>query len=311
MWSSARSDFDDIFWFFEEHRILARVLALALCVFALLVCIQIGLHHEAGGSDRAEIAQLRSEDGVNAMFPLLAATELDTDTTMTGTTEIDLDSYSDECVIEREGNYHLTGRLDGSVVVRAQEQNVHLFLDNVTISAKSGSALLVEDAAKVVITLLPDTSSRITDSGDYRRMPDEEACVESDCDLTINGTGTLDVSGLYEDAIRCRDVLKILGGDIRVHCKRTAFRGNDGILVTNGSFFIASEKYGLKTTNSGPDGRGNIVVSGGEMNIIAGRYAFVCENGDVYIYDCTVRDSSVVGTFSGSGLKYVDGDSVR
>ena len=128
-----------------------------------------------------------------------------------------------------------------------------------------------------------------------------EACIYSECDMTFNGSGALTANGYYKDAIRSRDVMKLLGGDYSIKCKRTAIHGTDGIVVTDGNFTISSEKFGLKTTKKSPEGRGNIIISGGEFSIIAGRYAFVAEKANLYIYDCAVYQRSVMSAYDVAG----------
>ena len=93
----------------------------------------------------------------------------------------------------------------------------------------------------------------------------------------------------------------VVDGEITIKCKRSGIHGTDGILVAGGRLSISSEKYGLRTVKSGADGRGNLVVSGGEHRIIAGRHAFLVSRGDLYVYNCEVSDNSIVSTASVGG----------
>ena len=152
---------------------------------------------------------------------------------------------------------------------------------------------------------MPNTENVISDSASYPADGEIEACIYSECDLTINGTGILLVNGYYKDAIRSKDIVKILDGIYTIKCKRTGIRGNDGVLISGGNLKISSEKYGIKTTNSGPEGRGNLIVSGGELTVIAGQYAFVVTQADLLIYNCTVFDRSVVDTYNVGGTSNI------
>ena len=268
-----------------------------LLVFALFICWKIGTAYET----EKVPAIPASDEELRESFPYLAIIDMDQVTEMTDPVDIDLSGFSDGYEITGEGEYHLTGELRGTLIINAPEENVHLFLDNVSITSKSGPALYCKDANRLVITLLPGTENYISDSGDYRAEDTVEACIYSECNMTFNGPGELTVNGYYKDAVRSRDAIKILGGDYAIKCKRTAIHGTDGIVVTDGSFAISSEKYGFKSTKKSPEGRGNIIISGGELSIIAGRYAFVAEKANLYIYDCTVYQRSVMSVYDVGG----------
>ena len=308
--SRFRSRIDEIRWrigeweaFFSFHVLLGKGLLLLFLSLCLLICWQIGLRHEYVLNlvpGIPETAEEWEED-----FSFLAVTPLDTVTDMAGARTIDLTACTDEVLITEGGDYLLSGTLEGTVIVTASEQDVRLILDGAEIVSPEGPAIVVAEAAKAVLTLASGSRNTISDSGHYPVDGEYEACISSNCDLTINGSGSLDVYGLYKDAVRSKDILKILDGAIQVHCKRTAFRGNDGIYVTGGELRIFSEKDGLKTTKSGLNGRGNLMIAGGDHTIIAGRYAFVAVKARLYLYDCTVHERSVVGTYNVGGKKFI------
>ena len=270
-----------------------------ILILVLFLCWKAGTAYEAAVGKAPELPATEQELQKN--FSYLALKPLDQETEMTAPVKVDLSQQSNGYEITAAGEFHLTGELRGTLVVNAPEQNVHLFLDNVSITSKSGSALYCQNANTLVITLMPGTENIISDSGHYRADEEVEACIYSECDMTINGTGGLTVNGYCKDAIRSKDVLKILDGVYTIKCKRTAIRGNDGIVVNGGNFMISSEKYGFKTVNSGTKGRGNIMISGGELSIIAGRNAFVATKANLYVYNCTVYQRSVVSVYDIGG----------
>ena len=278
-----------------------------LLAFALFVCWKIGAAYETEKLPDVPV----SDEELRESFPYLALIPMDEGTEMTSPVRLDLSGRSNGYTITEAGEYHLTGELQGSLVIDAPEQNVHLFLDNVTITARSGPAVYCQDANKFVITLMPGTDNIISDSGDYRADTEVEACIYSACDMTINGSGKLTVNGYYKDAIRSKDIVRILDGVYAIKCKRTAIHGTDGIVVKGGDFTISSEKVGLKSTKTGAQGRGNIIISGGEFSIIAGRYSFVTEKANLYIYDCAVYQRSVVSPYDVAGTLRVQEGCVQ
>ena len=295
---------------YSSEPLIKRRYIIIVLILALLICWIVGRTYEAAAAGKQyEIPATEQELKEN--FPYLAVTPLDQETEMAAPVDLNLSRIEDGYEIATEGQFHLTGELRGTLVINAPEQNVHLFLDGVSIISKSGPAIHCQGANKLVITLMPDTENTISDSGDYRADEEIEACIYSECDMTINGTGRLIVNGYYKDAIRSKDIIKILGGNYTIKCKRTGIHGNDGVLVTGGSFLISSEKYGLKTTKSGAEGRGNMIISGGEFTIIAGRYAFVTTRANLLIYNCTVSERSVVNTYDVGGVTRVQEGCVQ
>lgn len=283
----------------ENHKIIARLCALVFLVFALVLCWTAGKNHE-GRKPYAEIPESNEEFETN--FPYLALTELDKQSELSDVETINLSEYNGICEITKGGNFRLTGEINGTVCISAKEQNVHLFLDNATIKSAVGPALYCKEADKLVITLPKNTENIVSDSGKYQADEEIEGCIYSTCDMTLNGNGKLTVNGLYKDAIRSKDLVKILDGEYEIKCKRTGIHGNDGIYICGGDFTILSEKNGLKTTKTGAEGRGDLVIGGGEFTIIAGQYAFVTVQADLCVYDCRISDSCIVDVYKVAGL---------
>lgn len=296
--------------FFRNHRTLSRIVALLVLMLALAICWSVGASHESQKDKYQYVAVPMSDTDLQSQLSYLQITDLDQMVEGTEIKTMNFDNKSGIVEITEGGDYLISGKITGMIHIDAKEQNVHLFLNGLELLSKSGPAIYCENADKLVITLVDGTQNTVSDSGDYREYDDLEACIYSDCDMTFNGTGDLKVNGYYKDAIRSRDIVKILGGTYTIKCKRTAIHGNDGILVKDGEFMISSEKNGLKTTKRGTDGRGSLIVAGGEMNIIAGRYAFVTTKGNLYLYDCTVHSRSIVDTYSVGGAKKVQGGCV-
>lgn len=303
--------FEGVKTFFREHVKLGKAVVLVLLFLGLALCWNLGKRYEQSESSKKYVSIPKTEADFTDNFGYLAITELDKNTEAENAAAINLSEYQNVVELTAGGDYVLTGSLSGSVHIAAKEQNVHLFLDNLEIISKSGPAIYCEEADKLVITLVDGSKNTISDSGDYRQYDELEACIYAECDMTVNGTGSLSVSGFYKDAIRSKDIVKILDGELIIKCKRTAVHGNDGILVNGGMIYISSEKNGLKTTKKGAEGRGVLMISGGELSIIAGRYAFVTTKADMYIYNCTVYNKSILGTYDCGGFHRVQEGCVR
>ena len=295
--------------FFRHHKLIGKLCILFILMFALLICWKTGMNHKAASSQFLDIPV--TEEELQEDFPYLSLTQRDQETELTSSTDIDLSQIPESYEIAMGGQFHLTGELRGTLFINAKDENVHLFLDNVSITSKSGPAIYCQNADKLVITVMPGTENIVTDFGGYREEDEAESCIYSKCDMTLNGTGGLTINGLYKDAIRSKDIVKILDGVYTIKCKRTGIHGNDGVLVAGGNITVSSEKYGLKTTNFGSGGRGNMIISGGSLSIIAGRYAFVTTRADMLIYNCSISENSIIDAYDIGGMLRVQEGCVQ
>ena len=207
--------------------------------------------------------------------------------------------------INEAGEYVLTGQGSGPVVIDAQEQIVHLYLDQLEIRTNCGPAIAVKSAGKVIITLVEGSTNVLQDAAVYTGYEDCDAALYSQSDLTINGDGTLYVYGYYEDAIHSKDIVKFLGGQVYLQAKDDGIKGNDGVLVKSKELSIESEKYGIRTTKSGKQHKGDIDICSGDISIIAGQHSFVTD-ADLYVRNCMLYCKSVVSDMDVAGERYVE-----
>lgn len=210
--------------------------------------------------------------------------------------EILFDGADTEYRIEKGGRYLLSGDLQGTLFIDAEDQHVHLILNNVSITGVSGPAVSVLSAGKVFLTSLEGTVNSLGDSAVYEMGRSETACVYSTTDLTVNGTGELLITGLYEDAVHCRDTLKILCSNLKVQSKRDCLRGNDGVLIRGSNIELEAERNGIRTTNSGNDARGDIEIRDSGLSVIAGNYC-VNSASDFYVYRSDCFFKGIWGTY--------------
>ena len=213
-----------------------------------------------------------AESGKTEVTPVIGLTREDKRTSSDSAKSIDLGSAGDEVLITDGGDYRLSGEMNGSVHVNAEDQLVHLFLDGVTVKSVTAPAIHVESAGKVIITVEQGRQNVLSDGSKY--ISDScDACIYSKCDLTINGGGSLSVSGYYKDAIHTKDFLKITGVTLSARAKDDALHGNDGVLISGAKIVTEAEKNGVRTTKSGKVNKGNIEITDSDISVIAGEHA--------------------------------------
>lgn len=217
--------------------------------------------------------------------PVMDLSAFDTMTDADDAVTIVLNGTSAECgregvtveegriTITDEGSYLLTGDFTGQIVVRAgADDNVHLILSGVSIT-NDMAPIYIENCKNASITLASGTVNSVSDSQNYTFADGEDepdAAVYSDCDLTINGDGTLNVTGNYACGIRTKDDLKIVSGTINVTSVGDAVKGRDSLRISGGTFHIISESDGLKSNNDEDADRGYVLIEGGDFVISAG-----------------------------------------
>lgn len=226
--------------------------------------------------------------------------EADLEVAVNNPKEIVLDKEQQVYIIDSAGDYFLKGECEGQIQIDVQDQVVHLILEDVKMQSKNGPAIYVKSAAKVVITIPEKTSSVIMDSTNYRGYEDARACIYGEDDITINGEGRLQVYGYCKDAIRTKDVLKIINGSLEVSSKGDGLRGNDGVMIQEVDLYIQCEGTGIYTEKKNKEKRGYVDIFGGIINIIAGEYGIDAAQ-NVYIQQCigeiygTVKDINCFG----------------
>ena len=241
-----------------------------------------------------------------ATYVIVTVTRKDQQTDAADAREIALNTCGETLTITEGGEYFLHGSMEGQILIEADEDElVHLYLAGVDIASLKGPAVSAASASKLIVTLVSDTENILSDAPDYTGYEDMKGCLYSAADLTINGEGALAVYGYHEDGIRSKDRVKIVDGHIEVQAKGDGIRGNDGIAVKQGNVQIQSEGNGLRTVNHSVSPRGVVEISGGTINITAGRNG-ISAASDLYIHNCSCAVYSVEETLQAEGTKYID-----
>lgn len=172
--------------------------------------------------------------------------------------------------ISTAGTYIVSGNLtDGSITVTTSENDkVQIVLNGVKIACSSGPAIDVQSADKCFITLAEETQNSLSDGSAFT-SEDANACVYATCDLTINGSGSLDVSGNYRHGVFSKDDLVVYGGSINVSAVEDGLNGKDSVKIGAGDVSIDSGADGVKSSKSTNPEKGFVYVSGGSLSIDA------------------------------------------
>lgn len=172
--------------------------------------------------------------------------------------------------ISTAGTYIVSGNFaDGSITVTTSENDkIQIVLNGVKIASSSGPAIDIQSADKCFITLAEGTQNSLSDGSAFT-SEGANACIYATCDLTINGSGSLDVSGNYRHGVFSKDDLVVYGGTIRVSAVEDGLNGKDSVKIGAGDISIDSGADGVKSSKSTNPEKGFVYVSGGSLSIDA------------------------------------------
>lgn len=174
------------------------------------------------------------------------------------------------------GTYSLTGKLLGQIIINAGDNDeVILELNNTSITCSTDSPIKALNADKVEISAKKDTGNVVKDNRSNKTTDNEsqgEGAISADCDLKLKGTGTLVVTGNYNNAIHTTKDLTIQKLTLKATGYNNAIKGKDSITMTSGTVqAYAATGNGIKTENSdlstNNKQRGTISITGGSLYV--------------------------------------------
>lgn len=205
--------------------------------------------------------------------------------------------------ITQPGTYSVSGSCsNGQLVINCgKNDDVSLILNGLELTCSNGPAILCESAEKLVITLAGETVNTLSDGSGYTTEAAEDtgAALFSRDTLVINGTGTLNVNGVYRDGIKSKDGLKLCGGTINVTSVEDGIIGKDYLLAAAGTVTVNSGFDGLKSTNSTDTEKGYVSVTGGS-------YKLVCGNDGIQAETSLNISGGEIDVISGGGSSTVE-----
>lgn len=218
--------------------------------------------------------------------------------------------------ISKPGTYRISGTVkDGQIIVNSEAKgDVRLVLDGADITCGSSSPIYVMQASNTVIELAPGTENVLTDGGDYEVNAEGEpdACVFSKDDLTIEGEGSLAVTGNYGGGIHGKDNVVMDAAAVSVTAKEDGITGKDGLTVKSGTITVESGEKGFVSSGMFEMDNGTVSVaaqddalhSNDTIRIIDGVY--ILSSGDDGIHadnSLTIDGGTITVTESEEGLE--------
>lgn len=174
--------------------------------------------------------------------------------------------------ITAEGTYVITGNHRSVTVSAPDSAKVRIILKNATVQNSSGPAIYVTAADKVFITAYKGTVNTVSDGSTYSSDFDgtnADGAIFSKADLTLNGEGTLNITGNYKCAAVSKDDLIICGLTLNAKSTGSALEGKDCVKIKDANINLTSGGDGIKSTNSEDSSRGFVYTESGNITITA------------------------------------------
>jgi hypothetical protein len=178
--------------------------------------------------------------------------------------------YDGDVYLVNAGYYVLSGELsNGSIIVNADSKDkIWIMLNGVSINCEDDAAIRVEQADKVFLTLADGTENTVSSGAKYNSdvvSTGVDGVIYSRDDLTINGTGSLNVTAQYQHGIVGNDDLVITGGTITIDAVKDAVHANDSVRIANAALTISAGDDGITVSND--DETAYLYIESGTIDI--------------------------------------------
>lgn len=259
--------------------------------FILLTCFIAGLlpgcTGEAENSSELSNQSLPVSADVDALLTVTESDSLftaedkeigysDTDSSVINLSEekIFTDAYNVEidgstATVTSAGTYIITGNLTGgSIIINSDDDSeIRLVLSGVNIESSSASAIQVENAGKVYITLAENTENFLSGDTSFSQSGENDGVIYSKSDLTLNGRGSLSISSTSASGIVSEKNITITGGTINISAGGYGISASESVRISSAMISVDSDDSGIYTYNEKADSSGFIYISDGIFNI--------------------------------------------
>ena len=208
--------------------------------------------------------------------------------------------------ISKADTYVISGQSDGVQIKIAADKSddVKLVLKGATMT-NTDAAISATSAGHVYLTLAEGTTNSLSDSSSNS---DEKAnaALFSKVDLTINGSGALNIDGKKSNAIKANDTLHITGGTFNITSVGDAFNVNDELNVTGTTMTIDAKEDGVKVDNDDMT-VGNMYLANNTITVTAGDDA-IHASGNLVIDSGTYTVKNATEGIEGKSITINGGD---
>lgn len=228
--------------------------------------------------------------------------ELDGDTITSSSDRVQINGTT--ATVKEEAVYIISGTLeDGMMIVDAPDTaKLQSVFNGAHIHSETSAPLYILEADKVFVTLAENTENSLSNGGEFTAADEEniDAALYSKQDLTLNGSGSLTVTSPAGHGIVSNDDLVITGGTYQIASASHGLKANDSIRITGDTSVTADTgKDGIHAQNDSDTDLGFVYISDGTMEIEAEGDG-VSAGAYMHVVDGTFQITSGGGSVNGS-----------
>ena len=187
------------------------------------------------------------------------------DTLSNGTYDSSADEYT----------FSISGSSYKQIYVNAPDKTIVIELNGVTLENGRNSPIYVMDSGDIEISAKKSTTNSIKDTRPLFTEEESDqgkgAIYVANGDLKLKGTGTLNITSTYYNAIHCKDDVKVQKQTLNISAPNHGIRGNDSVTIVSGTINITCGGDGIHTENSDISSKGNqkgnVTINGGTLTI--------------------------------------------
>lgn len=219
----------------------------------------------------AELSGLFSDRDLRGDYDAASASVINLSDTVASCSSNAVTISGSTVTITDEGTYLLSGKLaDGMVIVNAdKDDKVQLVLSGAEIHSQTSAALYILQADKVFVTLAEGTQNSLSNGGTFIQIDENsiDAALFSKEDLTLNGSGSLQINSPAGHGIISKDELTVTGGRYTIDCASHGMGGKDSLCITGAAITVTAGKDGLHAENDEDPQLGYLYIASGTFVI--------------------------------------------
>lgn len=266
---------------------MKKIISLCLCLFMLLSVLSgCNSKSDSESSESTSENSTQNATAVEADFSKTDAdmfTERDLDASYDETNAVKIEltgnsatstsdsvKISDSTItITQEATYIVTGTLkDGMIIVDAPDTaKPQIVLNQANITSSTSAPIYVKQANKVFVTLVGENT--LANGGTFTAIDDNniDSVIFSKQDLTLNGSGSLNITSPVGHGIVGKDDLVFTGGTYSIASASHAVDANNSVRIKEAGITASAGKDGIHCENTDDTSKGFVYIASGTMNI--------------------------------------------
>lgn len=266
---------------------MKKIISLCLCLFMLLSVLSgCNSKSDSESSESTSENSTQNATAVEADFSKTDAdmfTERDLDASYDETNAVKIEltgnsatstsdsvKISDSTItITQEAIYIVTGTLkDGMIIVDAPDTaKPQIVLNQANITSSTSAPIYVKQANKVFVTLVGENT--LANGGTFTAIDDNniDSVIFSKQDLTLNGSGSLNITSPVGHGIVGKDDLVFTGGTYSIASASHAVDANNSVRIKEAGITASAGKDGIHCENTDDTSKGFVYIASGTMKI--------------------------------------------